>query len=129
MIVTAGFFAVDTFFFFSGFLLYYTLVKQTRNRLIVAVVAIIRRFIRATVPLFFMIMCMYLLPLIASGPNSKEFYNRFYSEIHKHWWDLLLQVRNWRGDQEIVTLVQVWYLSADFQLFLVSVIVIQMFKT
>lgn len=129
MVVTAGFLAVDTFFFFSGFLLYYTLMKQTRNRLIVAVVAIIRRFIRATVPLFFMIMCMYLLPLIASGPNSKEFYNKFYSEIQKHWWDLLLQVRNWRGDQEIVTLVHVWYLSADFQFFLVGVIVIQMFKT
>ncbi|KAH8032753.1 hypothetical protein HPB51_001451 [Rhipicephalus microplus] len=125
LIVTAGFLAVDTFFFFSGFLLYYTLMKQTRNRIIVGVVAVIRRFIRLTVPLFFMIMCMYLLPLIASGPNSKEFYNKFYAEIHKHWWDLLLQVRNWRGDQEKTTLVQVWYLSADFQFFLVGIIVIQ----
>ncbi|KAL1438075.1 hypothetical protein MTO96_010417 [Rhipicephalus appendiculatus] len=100
LIVIAGFLAVDTFFFF-----------------------------RATIPLFFMIMCMYLLPLIASGPNSKEFYNKFYAEIHKHWWDLLLQVRNWRGDQEITTLVHVWYLSADFQFFLVGIIVIQVFKT
>ncbi|KAL3181649.1 hypothetical protein MRX96_036561 [Rhipicephalus microplus] len=129
LIVTAGFLAVDTFFFFSGFLLYYTLMKQTRNRIIVGVVAIFRRFIRLTVPLFFMIMCMYLLPLIASGPNSKEFYNKFYAEIHKHWWDLLLQVRNWRGDQEKTTLVQVWYLSADFQFFLVGIIVIQVFRT
>ncbi|XP_050051461.1 nose resistant to fluoxetine protein 6-like [Dermacentor andersoni] len=128
LIVTAGYLAVDSFFFFSGFLLYYTLNKQKRNRVVVAVVAIIRRYIRATVPLFFMIMCMYLLPLIATGPNSKEFYNRFYAEIRKHWWDLLFQMRNWRADEEVSTMPHLWYLSADYQFFLVAVVIIQMFK-
>ncbi|KAH6944363.1 hypothetical protein HPB50_002753 [Hyalomma asiaticum] len=129
LIVTAGYLAVDSFFFFSGFLLYYTLSKQKRNRVVVAVVAIIRRYIRATVPLFFMIMCMYLLPLIATGPNSKEFYNRFYAEIRKHWWDLLFQLRNWRADEEVSTMPHLWYLSADYQFFLVAVVIIQVFKT
>lgn len=129
LIVTAGYLGVDTFFFFSGFLLYYTLNKQRRNRILVSIVAIIRRFIRATVPMFFLIMCMYLLPVIASGPDSNEFYTRFYREIRKHWWDLLLQLRNWTKDIEFSTIPQVWYLSADFQLFLLSVIIIQVFKS
>lgn len=128
VIVTAGFQCVDTFFFFSGFLLYYALNKQRKNRAIVAVIAVVRRYIRATVPLFFLIMCMYLLPLIASGPDSKEFYAMFYAEINKHWWDLLLQVRNWRKDIAFTTLPHLWYLSADFQFFLLSVIVIQVLK-
>ncbi|KAK8771888.1 hypothetical protein V5799_024866 [Amblyomma americanum] len=129
LIVTAGYLAVDSFFFFSGFLLYYTLSKQKQNRILVAVVAMIRRFIRATFPMFFMIMCIYLMPLIASGPNSKEFYNKFYTEMRNHWWDLLFQLRNWRADQEVSTMPHLWYLSADYQFFLVGVVVIQIFRT
>lgn len=128
LVVTAGYLAVDSFFFFSGFLLYYTLNKQKENRFVVAVVAIIRRFIRATVPMFFMIMCMCLLPLIASGPNSKEFYERFFTEVRNHWWDLLFQLRNWRADQEVSTMPHLWYLSADYQFFLVAIVVIQLFR-
>ncbi|KAK8771994.1 hypothetical protein V5799_024760 [Amblyomma americanum] len=129
LIVTAGYLAVDTFFFLSGFLLNYTLSRQHRNRAVVTVVAIIRRYVRITVPLFFMLMCMYLLPLIASGPNSKDLYNRFYAEIRKHWWDLLFLMRNWRADQEVTILPHLWYLSIDYQLFLVGVVVIQVLKT
>ncbi|KAM7304861.1 nose resistant to fluoxetine protein 6 [Ixodes scapularis] len=128
LIVTAGYLGVDIFFFFSGFLLYYTLNKQTRNRMFVAIVAVFSRFLRTTVPMFFVIMCMYLLPLIASGPDSNEFYTKFYREIKRHWWDLLLQLRNWRQDIAFSTLQHVWYISADFQLFLLSVVIIQVFK-
>ncbi|KAL3222510.1 hypothetical protein MRX96_004967 [Rhipicephalus microplus] len=116
--VTFGYQAVDTFFFFSGFFLYFKLDKEHGNRFIVSIIAISRRLIRVTIPMFFMIMCMYILPLVASGPNSKEFYSRFYEEIRDHWWDLLLQP----------ILPHLWYLSADFQLFLIGVIVIQAFK-
>lgn len=129
LIVTFGYQAVDTFFFLSGFFIYFKLYKENGNRLFVGVMAIIRRFIRVTVPTFFMIMCMYLLPLVASGPNSKDYYSRFYKEIQDHWWDLLLLIRNWREDAFIATLPHLWYLSSDFQLFLVSLIVIQTFKT
>lgn len=129
MIVTAGYQGVDSFFFFSGFLLYFVLRKQKHDQLVVAIVAILRRFIRCTVPLFFMMMCMYLLPLIASGPNTKEFYKKYYAEVQKHWWDLLLQARNWRGDSETSTMLHLWYLSSDFQLFVVAVIVIQTCRT
>ncbi|KAH7982759.1 hypothetical protein HPB52_006940 [Rhipicephalus sanguineus] len=115
---------------YSGYLLYFALNKQKQNRAIVAVIALIRRLIRVTVPVFFMIMCMYLLPLIASGPNSKEFYDRFHAEVRDHWWDLIAQVRNWRGeDLNVATMAHLWYLSADFQLFVVAVAVIQTFRT
>ncbi|XP_075538180.1 uncharacterized protein LOC142572723 [Dermacentor variabilis] len=80
-IVSAGFVAVDTFFFMRG-----------------------------TIPMFFMIMCIYLLPLIASGPNSKEFYNRFYAEVRDHWWHLLVQIRNWRSQDFDVVKTQFCHL-------------------
>ncbi|CAN7946088.1 unnamed protein product, partial [Ixodes pacificus] len=42
----AGIISVDTFFFLSGFLLAYGLLKQNRNRCLVAAIACARRFIR-----------------------------------------------------------------------------------
>ncbi|XP_070385945.1 nose resistant to fluoxetine protein 6-like isoform X2 [Dermacentor albipictus] len=128
-ILSAGFVAVDTFFFMSGYLLYYVLNKQNQNRAVVAVIALLRRFIRGTIPMFFMIMCIYLLPLIASGPNSKEFYDRFYTEVRDHWWHLLVQIRNWRSqDFDVATMAHLWYLSVDYQLFIVALVVIQTFR-
>ncbi|KAL1413987.1 hypothetical protein MTO96_007802 [Rhipicephalus appendiculatus] len=77
-----------------------------------------------------MIMCIYLLPLIASGPNSKEFYDRFYAEVRRHWWHLIALFYNWRmEDYEVAIMTHLWYLSADFQLFVVAVAVIQTFRT
>ncbi|XP_075732830.1 nose resistant to fluoxetine protein 6-like [Rhipicephalus microplus] len=129
-ILIAGFLSVDTFFFLSGFLLYHSLNNQKRNRIIGVVIMLIRRIIRTTIPVFFMIMCIYLLPLMVSGPNSKEFYNRFYTEVHDQWWSLLLQIRNWRTeDYQTAPMIQLWYLSADYQLFVVAVLVIQAFGT
>ncbi|KAL1431718.1 hypothetical protein MTO96_013826 [Rhipicephalus appendiculatus] len=100
-----------------GFFIYLKLSEETGNRALVAVIAVIRRFIRVTLPTFFMIMCMYLLPLIASGPNSKEFYTRFYAEMRDHWWDLLLLIRNWREDPIVVAQTVGWCLALSCGLY------------
>ncbi|XP_037517444.2 nose resistant to fluoxetine protein 6 [Rhipicephalus sanguineus] len=128
MIVTGGYLSVDTFFFLSGFLMCYTVAKQRANGWIIFFLAVIRRFIRSTTPLFFMIMCMYMLPALTSGPDAKTFFNKFYYEINNHWWDLLLQVRNFRGEITFSVMPHVWYLSADFQLFVVSLLVVLILK-
>ncbi|KAL1413994.1 hypothetical protein MTO96_007809 [Rhipicephalus appendiculatus] len=121
MILTGGYLSVDTFFFLSGFLMCYTITKQRANGWIVFFLAVIRRFIRSTTPLFFMIMCMWVLPAITSGPDAKTFFDKFYYEINNHWWDLLLQVRNFRGEITFVTLffsALVWCFSLSYLLFI-----------
>ncbi|CAN8019016.1 unnamed protein product [Ixodes persulcatus] len=131
IVVTTGFQSVDTFLLISGFLLTYVVLKQKRNRLVVILIAVVRRYIRqrwTIVPLFFLLMCMHVLPLFATGPTSTEYYRKFYTEMSRHWWDLLLQIHNFRIKVESVALIHIWYVSADFQLFLVSIIVIQIFK-
>uniref|UniRef100_A0A090X8J8 Putative acyltransferase n=1 Tax=Ixodes ricinus TaxID=34613 RepID=A0A090X8J8_IXORI len=126
----AGIISVDTFFFLSGFLLAYGLLKQNKNRCLVAAIACVRRFIRTTVPLFFLAMCFYLLPLIANGPSSPAMYEKFYYDMQNYWWALLLtesrnfQARNLRT--ESLDICGTYPLT--FSLFVISVIVLQLFK-
>ncbi|XP_077503756.1 nose resistant to fluoxetine protein 6-like [Amblyomma americanum] len=115
--------SVDVFFFISGFLMLYNIDKQAQtrvNRLYIYVVAIIRRHLRTTVPVFFVIMCCYLGPVIASGPNLKPLMERIHYEFSRQWWKILLQVRNEgeRDDQGFLGVL--WFISADFQLFMVA---------
>ncbi|CAN7941136.1 unnamed protein product, partial [Ixodes hexagonus] len=129
MILTGGYLAVDTFFFLSGFLLIHNILKQKSNRFLVTLIAILRRYIRSTVPLVFMMACFYLLPLIATGPDSKSLYTKYYSEVKDHWIGILLQVRNFQGGFENAVLPHIWYLAADYQFFVVSLLVIQLLRS
>ncbi|CAN7992637.1 unnamed protein product, partial [Ixodes hexagonus] len=127
-VISASFMSVDSFFFVSGFLLTYTLLKVQRSGVIFTLVAIARRVIRANIPVFFALMCLYVVPLFATGPNSEELYNTFYEQMGKHWWELLLQVRNFGKEMEMNSLSHLWYISADFQLFLIALVLLQVFQ-
>lgn len=77
-------------------------------------------FFRTSIPLFFCLMCLYLLPVITAGPDFPSFMNKVYDEISEHWWDLLLQVRNFYTVTKYTVMPHLWYISADFQAFLIS---------
>ncbi|KAH7960122.1 hypothetical protein HPB49_017059 [Dermacentor silvarum] len=51
-------------------------------------------FLRVCVPLFFVIMWLYLLPRFVTGPNTEAFFQNFYVDMAKHWWHLMIQIRN-----------------------------------
>ncbi|XP_070389970.1 nose resistant to fluoxetine protein 6-like isoform X2 [Dermacentor albipictus] len=128
MIITAGFSSVDTFFFLSGFFLCFTVTRQRRNGPIVFVIGVIRRLIRTCIPLFFIIMCLYALQPFVTGPNTKAFFQDLQKEVASHWWHLLLQIRNFDRISERNVIPHVWYLSTDFQLFVVSLVTLLIFK-
>lgn len=129
-VVTAAFLSVDTFFFLSGFLLAYNLQQQKKsNRFIAAVAAIFLRHIRITVPTLFVIASFYLVPVISSGPGVVEMMSRFYKEMDNHWYELIFQVRNFGKDLDNTGCFQhLWYISTDFQLFLVALLVFTCFR-
>lgn len=119
LMVPAAYVAVDTFFFLSAFLMCYVISKQRKPAIVVFIFAVIRRFIRTMVPVFFLLMCMYLLPLVTSGPDAKSYFEMFYDEMNRLWLYILLQVHNYKTSAFSI-LVHLWYLSVDFQLFIIS---------
>ncbi|KAL1424885.1 hypothetical protein MTO96_019747 [Rhipicephalus appendiculatus] len=126
MIIAAGFNGVDTFCFLSGLFLHHNISKQKENWAAVFIIAMIRRWIRLCAPLFFVIMCFYLLPRFVDGPDTETFFQRFYADVSEHWWMLLFQIRNFFKMKYVLN--HLWYLSADFQLFLVSLLTLLTFR-
>ncbi|XP_070389399.1 uncharacterized protein [Dermacentor albipictus] len=94
----------------------------------VFIIGVIRRLIRTCIPLFFIIMCLYALQPFVTGPNTKAFFQDLHKEVTSHWWYLLLQIRNFDGIRERDVIPHVWYLSTDFQLFVVSLVTLLIFK-
>ncbi|KAL1424902.1 hypothetical protein MTO96_019764 [Rhipicephalus appendiculatus] len=84
--------------------------------------SVIKRLIRMCVPLFFVIMCLCLLQPFVTGPDAKTFFQRLHDDILNHWWQLLLQIRNFYEIVPWDLLVHMWYLSADFQLYVVALV-------
>ncbi|KAH6934659.1 hypothetical protein HPB50_026720 [Hyalomma asiaticum] len=128
MLLTAGFSSVGTFFFLSGFFLCLTVSRQKRSGPVVLIIGLIRRFIRTAVPLFFVVMCLYLTPRFVFGPDTKSFFDKFYKDVAHSWWHMLLMIRNYLEITAWDVLPHTWYLSVDFQLFAISLVVLLVFK-
>ncbi|KAL1424888.1 hypothetical protein MTO96_019750 [Rhipicephalus appendiculatus] len=128
MVIPAGFNGIDTFFFLCGFFLCHVLIKQKGNVAVVFIVAVVRRLIRVYVPLFFVIMWFYLVPRFVDGPDTETFFQRFYADMSKHWWTYLVQIRNFYEFDLQQIFIHPWFLSMDFQLFLVSLLTLLTFR-
>ncbi|KAH7943044.1 hypothetical protein HPB52_004119 [Rhipicephalus sanguineus] len=129
MLISGGFISVGTFCFLSGFFLCLTVSRQERSRPIAFIVGVIRRYIRTVIPLLFIIMCLYLTPRFVLGPDTKSFFQKFYKDVGHHWWHLLLMMRNFVEITVWDVLPHTWYLSTDFQLFVISLAVLLAFKS
>ncbi|XP_064459086.1 nose resistant to fluoxetine protein 6-like [Ornithodoros turicata] len=121
VIIFGAYLSVDTFLFLGGFLLTYNTLKHRKtNKLVSWITGVCRFYIRINAPVFFMIMCLYLLPLIITGPRAQELYSQMFSDVRENWWTLLLNVRNVVNDVDVTALGHLWYLSVAFQAFLVK---------
>ncbi|XP_075539361.1 nose resistant to fluoxetine protein 6-like [Dermacentor variabilis] len=128
MIMATGFNTIDTFLFMSGFLLCHTLKKYNISGPAVFIIVILRRLIRICVPLFFTLMWFYLLPHFVTGPNTDTFFQHFYDEMAQHWWHLIVHIKNLFEVTIHDNLIHTWFLSVDFQLYLVSLVTLLTFK-
>ncbi|XP_077526169.1 nose resistant to fluoxetine protein 6-like isoform X2 [Haemaphysalis longicornis] len=127
-LTAAAFLSVDTFFFVSGFLLSYGLngVKSSQGRVKTTIIIALRRWYRLLLPLVFVACGFSLLPLFVRGPTTDVVYHKFYLDVKGYWWTFLLNIRNFYRQISYGLCVHLWYISADYQLFLPALIVHQL---
>ncbi|KAF2893852.1 hypothetical protein ILUMI_12321, partial [Ignelater luminosus] len=130
MFVFNSFVSVDTFFLLGGIVVVYTFMGAMKNGIKFNIFSYyIHRYLRLT-PLIAVVIGIYatILKHLGSGPIwPGMIHSHLVNACQQHWYWALLYVQNFVlvGD-EIVT--NTWYLSVDFQLFLISPVLLLSLK-
>ncbi|XP_022654768.1 nose resistant to fluoxetine protein 6-like isoform X4 [Varroa destructor] len=120
--------AVQTFLYMSGLLLAYNYLqfeqkKGTKLSLHhKIVILLLRRYIRVTAPLMFVLGCWLLVPLMFDGPLQAEHYGPFFETCQRNWWKVLLHINN-LSDFFDMCLQHTWYVGVDWQIYMVICVI------
>lgn len=143
MAIVFAFFAVDAFFWLSGFLVAYSLLPVAQRAaapspgapfggaraLGQSALAVVHRYARLT-PVYALVLFSYatLLPYVGSGPMWSGIAQSSGGDYClSHWWTNLLYVNNVVGGERKGTagcMGWSWYLANDFQFFFASALVL-----
>ncbi|KAG0710143.1 Nose resistant to fluoxetine protein 6 [Chionoecetes opilio] len=121
--ISNGFPSVDTFFFFSGLLVTFSVLRGLARGKFSIVLFFFHRFIRLIPPIAIVAgFAATVLRFFVSGPFSYMWDYSFQAYCVNNWWKDVLFVNNFMYDEDC--LAQVWYVAVDTQLYLVAPIII-----
>ncbi|XP_060524969.1 nose resistant to fluoxetine protein 6-like isoform X2 [Cylas formicarius] len=128
MFLVNGWFAIQTFFVISGWLLSFNFFKMlerhSRVNMKFIFFAIINRYFRLSpaVAVMAVIHSTWLIHL-ARGPFWDFFVGEEYRNCRRNWWTNLLYINNYIYSDEMC-MQQTWYIASDMQLFIVFLILL-----
>ncbi|KAF7275373.1 hypothetical protein GWI33_011817 [Rhynchophorus ferrugineus] len=119
-------FAVDTFFFISGFLFAYQYFKAEVRKPVVVQAAnvpimIVHRYLRLTPAVLMLYLYVtYVARYVGDGPAFTLGQSLFINPCKRNWWPFFLYIQNYYNPKDLC-ITATWYLSADMQLFIVAI--------
>lgn len=118
-----GWVLVDSFFLFGAMLSMYSHMKRLKqsNGKINFLNLIINRYCRLSPAVWLTVMLAFIIPKFASGPLWHEYLDYQTKKCYKYWWATILYFNNWYHENKMC-LLHTWYLSADFQLYLITLL-------
>uniref|UniRef100_A0A7S4FQZ6 Acyltransferase 3 domain-containing protein n=1 Tax=Eutreptiella gymnastica TaxID=73025 RepID=A0A7S4FQZ6_9EUGL len=130
--IIGGHIAVDSFFYMSGFLLAYLVIKEVQKKGIYLNtkyigVAIIYRYLRLTPSLAFMLMVYYRIVMyLGDGPFNPRFQHSVTRRCNGGRWvtELLYTMNFWPWHPDNVCMGWTWYLGCDFIFYILSLFIV-----
>ena len=126
-----GFFAVDVFFFISGFILsYFILIELVKSEgKLRWIMLYVHRIIRILPALAIAIgISNYVIPPLFSGPIWKNYHSSLNLGCPKYWWATMMFINNFLPDEEKNECFgTAWYIANDFQFFLIGPAIIYLY--
>lgn len=136
-VVVGGTFAIDTFFFLSGFLASYSVFvpgtcgqSQHEDMTVRFFVMYILRRVLKVLPLYTLVVCtyMFIVPQVSGGPFWYTFL-ALVKPCKRNWWTNFLYVNNvYPWEARDVCMEWTWYLSAEMQFVVISPIFMTIFR-
>mmetsp|Transcript_1326 Transcript_1326/g.1443 ORF Transcript_1326/g.1443 Transcript_1326/m.1443 type:complete len:620 (-) Transcript_1326:12-1871(-) len=123
-LIPGGLFAVDSFFFLSGFLTCFILAAKLypKKGLGNFPLIIFHRYYRLIFPLVFITgSAMFVFKYLGDGPFYRRSWDNMTNSCNSYWWTNFLFINNlhpWQMGKECIGWV--WYLANDFQFFLIT---------
>ncbi|XP_055933986.1 nose resistant to fluoxetine protein 6-like isoform X2 [Argiope bruennichi] len=116
---------VGSFFFMSGFLLVFATWKKLEksNGKLDLFMFFVHKYWRMTPALGLMILLLFTLPIIGSGPLWNSALDPPVSACENHWWTNLLYINNFWGSENYC-LVHTWYLAALMQFHIIGIVIL-----
>ncbi|XP_030747254.1 nose resistant to fluoxetine protein 6-like [Sitophilus oryzae] len=127
--IMGGYFAVDTFFYLSGFLIAYQYFKAMGEKSMVQQAVsipqmIIHRYLRITPALLMLFLYgVYISKFVGSGPMAYLVNQSVERPCKEHWWSVFLYIQNYYNFTDLCY-THLWYLSTDWQLFLLAPLIL-----
>lgn len=123
--IVNGWVLVDSFFFVGALLLTFNQLRtlnRTKGRINLFRI-VLSRLIRISPSLWFIISFIFVLPVFVRGPLMEEYLKEQLQYCRDGWFLNVLFINNW-VPYEKICMLHTWYLSADLQMYLVSLFII-----
>jgi peptidoglycan/LPS O-acetylase OafA/YrhL len=130
LLVYGALYAVDTFFWLSGFLMSYLFIIEVEKSVSAGklVMVYVHRFLRIT-PVYMFVLCFFwsMQKYIGNGPLWVDL-GSINDDCDDYWYANLIYLNNFIPDWEVSTCLGVsWYLANDMQFFWISPIIIMLY--
>lgn len=122
-----AFMSVETFLVITGFLSGYLVTKAPNmdvHPVMLFIVALGRRYIRFIMPMAALLGFVFLIPALVDGPVLHDYWPLFQKPCDKSWWKIFTMSQNYMDDFKDLCMPHYWYLSVDYQLAIVSTIIL-----
>ncbi|XP_074598960.1 nose resistant to fluoxetine protein 6-like isoform X2 [Brevipalpus obovatus] len=113
---------IEGFFYIGGFLTYLS-IHDLIEKKVSLVSSAFNRYLRFAPGMLSIMALEQIWPIIATGPMVSEVRDNVYRNCERNWWKNLIFFNNFDRLTEMC-LTHTWYISADFQLFILAVVVI-----
>ncbi|XP_054716535.1 nose resistant to fluoxetine protein 6-like [Uloborus diversus] len=117
---------VDTFFVLGAFLVSHSNLKSLEkdDGKMKLVRYYLHRIWRLTPPVAGVILIMFLLPLLGSGPLWKDVIGKQVGNCEKYWWQvLIIPINTWTSFDDMC-LLHTWYIASDLHLYCIAPLIL-----
>ncbi|XP_023219907.1 nose resistant to fluoxetine protein 6-like [Centruroides sculpturatus] len=114
-IILQGFTIMESFFFCNGFMVMYLRQKSGRNSAKYYIMFLVKRVIRYTLPIFFVLGFAILLPLLGEGPHWDIIISQA-KHMENEWWKYITHIHIYLIGGSTVFIDIIWFMSVLVQL-------------
>ncbi|XP_067125644.1 nose resistant to fluoxetine protein 6-like [Centruroides vittatus] len=120
-VIMNGTLSVDSFFFISGLLVTYTVMKKCKELKTINIpLFVFHRYWRIAPVLIITICILFFVPWMGSGPLWHELVDKEITACRRNWWTNVLFINNFVSLDESC-LEHTWFLACDFQFYILSI--------